>query len=774
MHRLGLSAPRRLPLTLCLTLSFAGAAQAELEEVTVTAQRVEEDALDVPIAVTTIDGDKLTRNQLGELDELQILAPNFTITETGVGSQVSIRGIGSGINPGFEQSVGLYVDGVYHGRSQLMRAPLFDMERVEVLKGPQSTLFGKNAIAGAVSMTTAKPRFETEASLTAFYEPDDNATEFRGYATGAISETLAGRFSFLVGDTDGFYVNDTLNRQEPQDKERLLRGTLLWDVTPALSSTLMVEVGTFDSQGRFLEAINPVQRGALSYGDVLGVLDPGTTLDTQQDFRRQSNGDTSNNDMGKAILTLDWQSDAGYNLVSTTGFVGYEFDEFCDCDFVGSSIFTADQRESFDQWSTELRLISPRGERFEYLSGLYFQTSRLKVTDATSIPVNSVLGNVGGLVALNPAFAALGPLALLPGSEAPRQFRQDSDIYAWFFEGTYGLTERLRLSAGVRYTYEEKSASKQLSVDPAILAPLYAGALNVAQLSVSDSFSDSRFIPRAVLEYDVLDAAMAYASYSEGFKSGGFDVRSNQSPASEGTFEFGPEEARSVELGLKFAALDGDFEGGIALYRTRYKDLQVSQFDGAVGFNVLNAAQATVQGVELDGRWQAAETLLITGNVGYLDFRYDDFQDSRCDFAPSYPVTDAGRGLCDISGKRREFTPKFAGAFSGYHTLYLPQGLQLNSNLDLTFSDKYNASPTLDPNTVQSAYAMVNLRVGLGDQGGRWELAMVGRNLNNASVLTFANKLPLSTTLTGDQATAYYGFFQHDRSLGIQATFSYF
>lgn len=764
MQRFQLLSRRRRALPAIITLVCAAPVQAELEEVTVTAQRVEESALDVPVSVNTVSGEKLVANGLGELDEMQILVPNFTITETGIGSQISIRGIGSGINPGFEQSVGMYVDGIYHGRAQLTRTPMFDLERVEVLRGPQSTLFGKNAIAGAISMTTAKPKFETEASLTAFVEPDDNAYEFRGFATGALSDTVAGRFAFLTGDTDGYFFNETLNRQEPEDKERFIRGTLLWEVTPALSATALVEVGKFDSKGRFLEVVNPVTRAGVAgptYGQVLGALSPGYQLETQQNFRRQSNGDSSNNEVGKAILTLDWESDGGFNVISTTGYLGYGFDEFCDCDFTGASILTGNLTETYDQWSTELRVVSPRGERLEYMGGVYLQTSQLRFKDATAFPADSVFGNL-------PA-----PLSLFAGSSAPRRVNQESDLYAFFLEATYSLTERLRVTGGARFSHEKKSASKTLGTNPAALAPLYAAALNAQTFNISDSFSDGQFIPRAVVEYDVVDTAMTYVSYSEGFKSGGFDVRSNQPPSAGGTFFFGPETAQSWELGLKFAALDGDFEGNVALYHTRYQDLQVSQFDGTVGFNVLNAAEATVQGVEFDGRWQATDALFFTGSVAYLDFRYDEFRDSECDFARTYPPG-SGPGLCDVSGKRREFTPRFSGAFSGYHTWYLPAGYQLNSNLDLIFSDSYYASPTLDPNLTQSAYAMVNMRVGVADQAGRWEVAVVGRNLNNASVLTFGNELPLSTTLTGGASTAYYGFYQHDRSVGIQATFNYF
>ena len=546
-----------------LDIGAGAAGGAELEEVVVTAQKREQRLQDVPLSVNTVDGGKIVAAAFGEIEDVQVLVPNLTMTETGIGTQISIRGIGSGINQGFEQSVGMFVDGIYHGRAQLARAPLLDMERIEVLRGPQSILFGKNAIAGAVSMTTAKPTFEPEASVTAFYEPDDSAVEFRGHVSGPFSDTLAGRLAFLVTENDGYFENTTLGRGEPEETERVVRGTLRFEPTASFSATGMFELGQFDAAGRFLEVVNPVERpGGTPYATVLA--NPafgaaGTVLETAQDFRRQSNGDFSENTVRKGILTLEYAFDSGHVLTSVTGYNGYAYNEFCDCDFTGAVIFDADTDEDFEQVSQELRIASPTGGTLEYLGGFYYQSADLDFADSINVPAGSLLplALAGGF----PPAVVPALLGEVPGSSTRRTFTQESDLWAVFFEATWNVSERVRLTFGGRYTDETKKASRrQFHVDNAgnedsapsvtgLLQSVYGVFLIEEYPTISGTVEDKAFLPRLVGQWDVAEDAMVYASYSEGFKASGFDVRSNASPnpadglpGLDGVFGFGPED----------------------------------------------------------------------------------------------------------------------------------------------------------------------------------------------------------------------------------------
>ncbi len=184
---------------------------AMLEEIVVTAQQRAESLQDVPVSVAAITGDKIAASGVVDLMGLSELVPNFSINETGISTTVTIRGISSGINPGFEQSVGMYNDGVFYGRDQLARVPMIDMERVEVLRGPQSILFGKNSIAGAVSQISAKPTDEFEGSVTALYEPDHGETDLRLVLSGPLTDNLSGRLAVLTRDLDGYMKNTALN-----------------------------------------------------------------------------------------------------------------------------------------------------------------------------------------------------------------------------------------------------------------------------------------------------------------------------------------------------------------------------------------------------------------------------------------------------------------------------------------------------------------------------------------------------------------------------------
>ncbi|MGH1373842.1 MAG: TonB-dependent receptor [Cellvibrionaceae bacterium] len=342
-----------------------------LEEIVVTAQKREESLMDVPISVNAVSGEKMSEAGITELEGMTAYVPNLTMNQTGIGTIIAIRGISSGINQGFEQSVGQYVDGVYYGRAQLARAPFMDLDRVEVLRGPQSILFGKNSIAGAISMHTAKPTDEFEGSVTALYEPDHGEQDIRLVVSGPLTDNLSGRLAILDRTIDGYYDNDTLNRDESDEDVSVIRGSLQWDASDDLTINLKVEDGSFDTKGRFLEVVNPV--GA-SYGGVLSTLTGGAyTLDTDQDFNRQSNGDKSVNDTENVTLNIDYAL-GDHTLTLISGYNAYEFAEDCDCDFTGASIFTADTAEDFEQWSQEVRITSPGGETVDYIAGFFYQS----------------------------------------------------------------------------------------------------------------------------------------------------------------------------------------------------------------------------------------------------------------------------------------------------------------------------------------------------------------------------------------------------------------
>ncbi|VAV87683.1 TonB-dependent receptor, partial [hydrothermal vent metagenome] len=462
-----------------MTASGATAADETitLEEIVVTSQYREQSLKDVPISVAVVSGDFMKKQSITKMADLQFSVPNFTMAESGIGTNVFIRGIGSGNNQGFEQSVGIYVDGIHHGRAQQSRAPFLDLERVEVLRGPQSILFGKNSVAGALNITTAKPTEEFEGYVNLSFEPTDNEKEATIVLSGPISDKVRVRVAGRYHDLNGYIKNLTLNRDEPAQEDWTLRGIVEMDVTENLTATLKVERSQFDVKGRNIEIDGEIPAAAgpfagLKYSQILvGAFgqDP-SVLNNTLDGKRSSNGDFSNNKQTEIVLTLDWEL-GDHTLKSTSGYSDFKFNDNCDCDFTGANIFTLPLSEQYEQFSQEIRLASPGGETIDYIVGAYFQTSNHGYQDAIEINNSSVLvpllnGNPG-FAAFAPLFGAMGVNGagdLFAGTKGPRDAKVDASVYSGFAQVSWNISDRLTLQLGGRLTYEKKDGSRNLTI----------------------------------------------------------------------------------------------------------------------------------------------------------------------------------------------------------------------------------------------------------------------------------------------------------------------
>ncbi|MEH6551129.1 MAG: TonB-dependent receptor [Pseudomonadales bacterium] len=784
---------------------------AMLEEVIVTATKRVESMQDVPISVAAVSAKKMSDAGIVDLESLSAYVPNFTVNETGISTTVTIRGISSGINPGFEQSVGIYNDGIFYGRDQLARTPMMDLERVEVLRGPQGILFGKNSIAGAVSQISAKPTEEFEGSITGLYEPDAEEKDLRLVVSGPFSDNVAGRLAILVREQDGYMTNDVSNTPAQQEEESFIRASLKWDITDSVQANLKLSHAEFDTVGRNIEVYQSVKRAApggvdhlTSLNGIMAYLDSvsgdtiygGYRVEGDLNHVRGAQPESNSSSVDNATLTFEWDLDA-FTITSITGLVEYDWAGVCDCDFSGANIFTADQAEDYKQFSQELRFTSPGGETVDYIGGLFFQTNELSYSDIIQLPDSpqSILN-----AALTPSLGA-GLASLTLGSSTRRDFTQDGDLWAAFAQFTWNISDTLRLTAGGRYTSEKKDATRSqinYSVDGVAQDPeegmansynLLFGLFNIESYDglVGDD-SETAFTPVITGQWDATDDMMVYATWTKGFKSGGFDTRSNAHPDVDvknafnvqsgqdlvGSWQFEPEEANSFELGAKMS-IGPAAELNVALYRTEYTDLQVSQFDGVLGFNVTNAGEATIQGIELDGRWAATDNLTLAGSVAYLDFEYDSFPNSQCAFdqASDYAPGEEYAGLCDATGKRKEYTPETRALISADWNQPIGESLEIRAGLDLNYVSKYLYAATLDERTQQDAHTLVGARISLGNQQGTWEVALIGRNLTDETVLNFGGNTPLAGTLTGGTGNSYYAFTSRPRNIALQATYRF-
>lgn len=793
-----------------------------LEEIIVTSQKIAENLQDVPISVATVTGEKFETAGIENLEDLTAFLPNIHFTESGFSTQVRVRGIGSDNSQGFEQSVGMYMDGIYYGRAQLFRAPMMDMQRAELLRGPQSTLFGKNSIAGALNLTTAQPTEEFEGKISSSYEFEHEQTEINAVVSGPITEQLRARVA-VRGYEDLGYMENTYSEKmvtEPYADETAARVTLDWTPTETLAFNLKVERNEFETRGRSIEitldeTVDHAENDQFNstYNQWLEFLGaPG--IDPNLDYRRQTDGkEFSDNEITNITLTTNIDLE-DYTLTLVTGSLGFEYNEFCDCDFTAAEILNLELFEDYEQFSQEIRLASPIGEEFEWTAGLFYQDYDQTFTDDLIITPDNLLVQTG--------------LSEIANTAVSRDFEQSSEAWALFGRVTWNVTTQLSVTLGARYTEEDKEASKLISLynptsgdeitDPVVgFAYLQAflleseaatasftyddeGNLVVSPLvnsghDISGSRDESAFTPLVNIEYDINDDMMAYATFTTGFKAGGFDPRSNSVgnfatvagnavPETNPTrnFEFEEEKATAMEIGFKSTVADGRGEVNVALYRTEYDDLQISQFDGGVGFNVGNARETVVQGLELDGRWLLIDNLTMSYGLSYLDFEYKDFENGNCNVlqtrtSEGSTARDAARDIdgdgdfeiCSYTGKRGVYTPEYTINLGLDYFTPITDTIGFASFIDMQHVDSHNVHVNLDPNGEIDAYTMLTARVGL--EGPNWTVGVLGKNLLDEKVLSYSANAPLSDSRF--ETNSHYSFVRRPLTVALEGTYKF-
>lgn len=730
--------------------------QGGLKEIVVTAQKREEGLSRVPISISAVAGETIAEKGTANLEQLSTSVPNLRITQTGIANRIAIRGISSGDNKGFEQSAAMFVDGIYYGRDQLVRMPIVDVARVEVLRGPQPTLFGKNAIAGAISIINNKPSDDFEGSVNASYEFEHKETQVTGVVNVPLSDKAAMRVVGYYRNMDGYIFNTTLNRNEPNLDTVFLRGTFSLEDGPVAAS-LKIEYAKFDVLGQARENLLP--RGTYSASPFF------SGVDTVLDWRSQNNGFDSSTEIVNSTLNVDIEV-GNHTLNLTSGFLHYNSDEVLDVDYTALPILDGtNQNEKYDQLSQEIRLTSPGDGPLTYIIGGYFQTSKLNAND------NVLLGSF--FQTLNAPFAGFRPLG---DSRSLRTFKQSSTLWSGFAQATYALTEQLRITGGVRFNHESKDGTRDLTIVagstnifPIATVRALWGALRVAQHSISGDFTENSTTPMANIQYDITPELMAYASYAKGVKAGGFDIRSNALPTHPtfpGSFFFRPEKANNYEAGLKYKSRNVALS--VNYYNTKYQDLQTLTFDGGIGFNVNNASAAKVQGMEGEARVGIGDYVQLSGSLAYLDFKYTDWRQGQCPFGVA-PNVQPGN-FCDYSGTRATFAPKWTGNVAADFDYPVSDTLQIALNVNADFSSRYQTSGNvLDVSTFQSAYTKIGARLALGTIDDGWEIALVGRNLTNKRIILTSGSLPLATTLTGNTGVANTGIFDRPRNVALQA-----
>lgn len=721
--------------------SSAPAAQdrGALESVLVTARHRREDAQTVPISMSIIGGDALDASHTISLSQLTELVPALNYSSPNPrNTALTIRGLGSSVvavaqaNDGLEPGVGFYVDQVYHARPATAAFDFLDLERVEVLRGPQGTLFGKNTTAGAMNISTRAPSFtpEFKAELTI---GNLGYHQARLSATGPLlDDRLAGRLSVVMADRKGVLDNVTTGRKDNDVDNKAIRAQLLYQPGDSFSLRLAGDYYGIDTRcctqvyhsvGTTLKpAAQQYPAMAASQSYVPPSLDPfDRVTDIDADLKVMSHE-------GGVSAIAEWSLD-NHLLTSVSAWRFWKWDAANDRDYTGLVIQTVQGIPSRqDQYSQELRLSSTGERTVDSTVGLYFFTQTIEAKPATAY----------GPLASYWLLGKTTPSALLDGYRTDGKTHFQSDSYAVFGELTWHAADTLDVSAGLRYTYEKKEGYYQADVSGGMANPTAAqlrqknSILRAQSYSAEDS--DGSLSGRVNIAWRYSDQVMPYLTVARAQKSGGINMsglplQPDNLPALT-TAVINPEKNTTAEFGIKTQLFDGRLQLNADIFDTRVRDFQANVVDtgpGALRGYLANINEVRVTGIEMDGSVAVTDALALRLSVARANGEYASYQNGPCPLE----LTGTATSVCDLSGKPLASLPKLV--LSGGFDYERPaQLLGIAGNLylrsDFTRRDETNAQSSISRYTWIDGYSLVNASLGFR-RGDAWDLSLWMRNV---------------------------------------------
>lgn len=754
------------------------------DEIVVTARKREESLQDVPISVQAFSSAALEQAGIKDFSEIAYRVPGLKLSaERAVDTQLFIRGIGSDIQgAGADGAIGIFVDGAYMSRGTGSLLDLYDLERVEVLKGPQALRFGKSVVGGLINYVTKKPGDEFEGRFEATYGNYDKL-DVAASVRGPVSDTLGLGLTVSSRMHDGYAINTRGGDEEDQNTQSV-RGQLRWQPSATLDINLSADYTRHRDGARWVDIIVPGDSHEVTYNSFFappidslpGFVLPNRNRPFQSAKHREGAHNFTgyqNSDMYGATGSVDWEASDSLSVALQTSwrdsslavredasglFFDFPIDPVTNAPDITSamlagldtylatvpdSYFDSGKAEDVTQFSQELRLRWDNGGALRLEGGVYYLREKIRRAE----DVNFLFADFQAITEFAFAMEFGGtPASPFPGSNHTVTTSKNDNI-GIFGEVSYDLSDNLIFEAGLRYAYDRKDYSNNRSGESFEGEPV--------NFTVSEKRSWDAWLPSATLRFEPSDDVTLYARYAKGYKPGGWTGEDANTPA-EALVSFDPETADSFELGAKLALANRRIFINAASYYTLYGNLQTNQFfspgpglppDNFV-FNAKNGTRA--YGLELDVQARLTDTFSVSGNYAY----------SRCNFTGELIIDDDGT---DLDGNTCRRTPKHAFGVSANLDQPISETLVLTAGGDFQYT---GANFFDNPNTPLLKFdseILLNARIGVRDADNKWELTAWAKNLTNE--LNYASKLELFGTI--------YGTYIAPRTYGVTARFRF-
>jgi iron complex outermembrane receptor protein len=728
--------------------------------VTVTARRKEESLQDAPVAITALTGDALDDYAITDFMDLSTQIPTMVAGRAASGSSASIflRGVGStALSAGFDQSVSFNIDGLPMSRGREISMPQYDIERVEVLKGPQALFYGKNTTGGLISVVSKDPTDEFEAGGKVGYGFEAKEKYGEGVISGPLTDTIKARFAFRMSESDGAFENsaaETFLDRLGMERNRIAEnrgfgetasGRLTVVYEPNDIFNLKFKLGASQQQdggptdvlericggGRTTPAsANGVPPSPNADCTINGVSD-SSSIPRQvagANYRYARNGDMyADFSSGYSVVTGTLNLDA-LDVESITSY--YSFLQK-DLNNVSGEHYPANfsQKADYEQVSQELRFSTKSSGPFNSTFGLFYSDSEF--------------------IFNTDAYIFIVPVDPVTGTHVT--FKRDNGFegtaFSAFYEGSYAFTDQWELSAGARWSREERDSYQESLPASSFFAGPFPGGLRL-----EDSFSDENVSPQVSIAYRPTSNLSYYAAYKEGFKTGGFNISQALTPAATvDAGRFDSETAKGFEAGVRSILFGETLSLNATVFNYLYEDLQVQVFDPAtVSLIADNAGELTTQGIEVDFSWvpDSLDGLSVRGALAFNNVEYDNFI-GQC-FAGQTIAQGCDQVLVgtafrsqDYSGRTPPKAPETAGRLGATYAFPIA-GLEASLSGDISYMGEYNFTDTLRPDAVQDAYTKLDLAARLSAPDDRWTLSLIGRNLTEEFVVTSGNDIPFT------------------------------